>query len=105
MTSEEYRDNLIMVLTSARTLLLVDVPDLLNRISRAETLGPLLDPTLWIRNHQAMEEDKELLEAALPLYNLAKMLQERALARARAECDHDQDKVEACVKCSPRARS
>ena len=37
--------------------------DAVNAANRAETLGPLLDPTLSIQKRKALSEDKEMLEA------------------------------------------
>lgn len=45
-----------------------DIPGMLASIERADSVGPILDPTLWRENQEAMNEDRELLEAALPLY-------------------------------------
>jgi hypothetical protein len=84
MTGEQYQEKLLTILVAARTISDVDVPDLLQRINRADTLGALLDPTLYRKKHGAMMEDKELLEAALPLWRAGKALEERARARARA---------------------
>lgn len=51
-----------------------DLPEILAAISRAETLGPIVDPTLYIRKHKSMEQDKRLVEAALPLWRFTKEL-------------------------------
>jgi hypothetical protein len=47
-----------------------DVPGLLNAIEKAETLGPIVDPTLYREKSGAMAEDAALLRAALPLWKL-----------------------------------
>ena len=51
-----------------------DLPEILAAISRAETIGPLVDPVLYIRKRKAMEQDKQLVEAALPLWRFTKEL-------------------------------
>lgn len=84
MTPEEYRQHLCTIASAAGLIRNVDVPDLLARIERADAFGAVLDPTLYRARHDAMMQDKRLLEAALPLYHLAKELQERALARLNA---------------------
>jgi hypothetical protein len=59
----------------ARMLKQYDIPKLLLAIEHADALGPYLDPTLWIKKAKAMLEDKEMLEAALPLWRLAEKLE------------------------------
>lgn len=76
MTAEEYRANLELVANAARIIVLVDVGDMLDRINRADTLGPMLDPTLWRDKQGAMHEDEEMLRAALPLWRWAKKVAE-----------------------------
>lgn len=51
----------------ARTILKAhedDFAELLRAISRAETLGPILDPTLYRDKRKAMDEDRKVFEAA-----------------------------------------
>lgn len=68
----EYQAALHACATIAKLLQYHDLPALLDAVSTAETVGPLMDPTLWRRQHQAMAEDKALLEAALPLWRWGK---------------------------------
>jgi len=58
-----------------------DLPELLRAIERADAFGPILDPTLYRDRAGAMHEDRELLEAALPLWRFA----QRMKARGRGE--------------------
>jgi hypothetical protein len=44
-----------------------DLPGLLRDIERAHAAGPILDPTLYRDKAKAMDEDAELLRAALKL--------------------------------------
>lgn len=44
-----------------------DIPQLLRDIERADAVGPMLDPTLWKRKRHAMEQDRDLLRAAVRL--------------------------------------
>lgn len=80
MTAEKYQGALLGVVVAARTLLLVDVPDLLSRIERAHSFGAVLDPTLYREMVEAMDHDKAMLEAALPLWRWAKEFEARAEA-------------------------
>jgi hypothetical protein len=76
----EYRSALLLILNSARVMTVVDLPKLLSDIEHAHAVGPMLDPTLYREKMRAMDEDKEILTAALPLWKLAKKLEERARA-------------------------
>lgn len=51
-----------------------DLPKLLEAIEHADVVGPFFDPTAWMRKREALEQDRELLQAALPLWKLGKEL-------------------------------
>lgn len=83
MTAEQYQQQLFTVATTARLLVDVDIPDLLQRIERAHSLGSMIDPTLYRDKVVAMDQDKDMLEAALPLWRWARKI--RASAQAAQE--------------------
>lgn len=60
-----------------------DIPAMLRAINHSEAMGPMIDPTLYREKIDAMMQDKDLLEAALPLYRWAK--QQKALAEEKAK--------------------
>lgn len=72
--TEKYREAMYAILTAMRILAPHDLNDILNAIVRAETIGPMIDPTLWINKSQAMSEDKEVIKSALPLWKMARTL-------------------------------
>jgi hypothetical protein len=76
---EQYKQALMAARMCATLMAVHDIPKMLEAISRSESLGPLLDPTAWIKNHKAMEEDKGLLTAAAPIAALGKSLLERGI--------------------------
>jgi hypothetical protein len=82
MTPERYQQQLINVAMTARLLVDVDVPDLLQRIERAHSFGCMVDPTLYRDKVGAMDQDKEMLEAALPLWRWVRQVRQRALEQA-----------------------
>lgn len=84
-TAERYQAALLCVFQCAQFISTADVPDLLARIERAHSFGALLDPTLYRQKVQAMDQDKEMIEAALPLWRWAKRLEERVKAKAAAQ--------------------
>lgn len=73
-----HRQQLIMVATSASILADLDIPGMIADIARAEALGPLLDAKAWKDRHAQMEQDKEMLTAALPLWRFGQKLKELA---------------------------
>ncbi len=68
---EAYRQAVMMAIAAARVLATYDLPELLRAIGHADSIGPLLNPTLWIEKNKAMAENAELLRAALPLWKWA----------------------------------
>jgi pyrimidine operon attenuation protein/uracil phosphoribosyltransferase len=78
----KYRLALRGVVTAAHMLAGHDIPGLIEAIERAHTTGPILDPTLYRDKAKAMDEDAELLRAALPLWKLTRE-RARKLAEAR----------------------
>ena len=71
---EEYRQTVSQVVLVANLLAEHDIPKLLEAIERADAVGGLLDPTAWMRKHKAMDEDRQVLRAALQLYWVGKKL-------------------------------
>lgn len=69
------------------------VPDLPGRIrqgERALDVGGILDPTLWRASHHKLEEDLEMLRAALPLWRLGdrhvtRLAAHKLVAQAQAQ--------------------
>jgi len=86
MTVEEYRMQIGLCITAARIIADTDLPDILKRIELADSLGGIVDPTLWRDRRQAMEEDKRLVKAAFPLW---KMAQELKLMQPKQEATED----------------
>ena len=74
--TEHYRDAMYAILTAMKILAPHDLPGILNAISRSESIAPFIDPTLWRDKHEAMSEDKEVFESALPLWKMARSLME-----------------------------
>lgn len=77
MTQDDYAAAIMSCVMAARLLSLHDLPGILAAIERTEALGPLLDPTLYRDRSRAMWDDKEMLEAAMPLWRLAERLKEK----------------------------
>ncbi len=84
----EYRAAIQAAVVASKMLVIHDVPDLLEAIERAHAVGPMLDPTLYRDKAKAMDEDKEILEAALPLWRLGRKLQARIEGRPSSSAAH-----------------
>lgn len=72
MTTEEYQQVLRIAASAANLLSGFDIPELLCAIDRANSIGPVLNPSLWQEKREAMSQDRDLLEAARPLWLWAK---------------------------------
>ena len=67
MTAEEYaeaQEGLVIVAAMVRNL---PLEEMLRAIARAETVAPILDPTLFLRAGAKMAQVKQLAEALLPV--------------------------------------
>lgn len=76
MSNEEFiivRDQLILV---TRLLVCLDLENFITLIDQADTLGPILDPTLWRAAHVNMERLKELAVAARVIQMVVKTFPE-----------------------------
>lgn len=73
--TETYRSAVLMCAMAGNALAQHDLPKLLEAIEHAHAIGPILDPTLYRDKMPAMEQDKELLLAALPLWRWIKSRQ------------------------------
>jgi len=67
----KYQNDLHVLAIAACTISLIDIPGYLKAIERVENTAWFLDPTLYQEKGEAMRQDKELLQAALPLYQWA----------------------------------
>ena len=72
--AESWCDDLVLIVSVAGLLSQLDLPAMLERIERAHALGPMLDPTLYRAKAKAMDEDAELIRAALPLWRHAQKM-------------------------------
>lgn len=65
MTIQQYRDHVAMCYYILGVLRGLPMQELADAITRAESVGPLLDPTLYRKQAQAMEEDARVVRALL----------------------------------------
>ena len=69
---EEYRPALEQVYMAAIILAGLPLREMLNAIGGAETVGAILDPTLYREKAAAMAEDKKVIRAAMALAAIGK---------------------------------
>jgi hypothetical protein len=81
---ERYRHAVLQVHAAAALLQQHNIPDLLAAIDRADSVGPMFDPTAWKEKHAAMAEDREALQAARALWLFGRRMEQR---RAMKEGD------------------
>lgn len=63
MRAEEYASTQMQIVTFANLVLDMPLDEFLRAINRADTLGPIFDPTLWIKGQEKMHEVERLARA------------------------------------------
>lgn len=75
MTSMEYESQLRRLAMVAQLIADVPIADLQNHVTLAETLGPIMEPTAWIRGGaDNLRGARDLLDAASPLVQFGSTL-------------------------------
>lgn len=69
----QWRHAVFVCVMAARTLATFDLGKFIQQGTQAETMGPLLDPTLYIRKGQALREDIQTFAAALEFVGRVKL--------------------------------
>lgn len=70
VTDAEYRMHMDLLAATGRLLLMVPVDELLQVVNLSETLGPILEPTAFLRGGaERLVEQRQVLEAAATLRN------------------------------------
>lgn len=63
MDKEKYQGHLITLWGMANVIKKIPVKEMLNAINRTQTIGPFVDPTLYLNKQNALQEDKEMIAA------------------------------------------
>lgn len=61
------REGWTLLANYARIIAMLPLETWLEAINRAEAVGPIVDPTLWIKANGNMADVKRLIQAAMPL--------------------------------------
>jgi hypothetical protein len=87
-TKEEWANAIMTIAMAARMVAQWDLEGMISRGETALGAGVFFDPTLWIQKRKALEEDLEMVRAALPLLRVAEKLGAAAVeARARLDAE------------------
>ena len=84
MDNFDYQNSMLLLIGQCRVVAALDLDELHRAQVHAQDFGCFTDPTLWREKIKALTEDRELVEAALPLWRYAKKLEAAAKARAEA---------------------
>lgn len=76
MSDEDYVQAQESIVLLARLVQCIDLPGFLARISQAEAVGPILEPTLYRAAMDNLEAIKRLAEALLPFQRKAMALRD-----------------------------
>lgn len=64
MTGEEYQEYLNRLSLAGQLIADVPIAELLNTISHCDTIGPIVDPTAWMRGADNLRDQEDLVRAA-----------------------------------------
>lgn len=73
--AEQQRFRVLQCYQLAALAALIPTGDMLAAIERADSIGAIIDPTLYRANHAAMMEDKRVVEAVHALAELGRAIQ------------------------------
>lgn len=76
MTRDEYQQAVTACAISAGVLAQHGIDSAIRSIDLADSVGPIVDPSLWMKKRGAMGEDRELLLAARKLAELGRRMKE-----------------------------
>ena len=84
----DYQEQLEIALMATRAFFAlaneVDFTQLILRMERADALGPMIDPTLWIKAHGGLDSQRKTIEAAAAFKRaLQKQLDDEAKRKPR----------------------
>ena len=79
MNDQRYKHTQDQILEIAKMTIQLDIPGFLERISTAEAVAPILDPTLYIKASKNMAEIKMLAEGLIDFSNTVEALKEKAV--------------------------
>ncbi len=65
MDKTEYLIQLKSIFNAAKLIRPLKIQDVLDEMNHAETIGPILDPTLYLKSAKGLEWQKRTVEAAL----------------------------------------
>lgn len=64
MDEEDFHATMGLVLNSARMLRILDLEGFVSACNRADSVGPIVDPTLWMKGHGDLDRCRRIAAAA-----------------------------------------
>ena len=77
LTDEEYTAIQSQLVAFAGIVSDMRLEEFIQRISRTETIAPLIDPTLYMQAHENLADIKELASSLLPFQKAINKIKER----------------------------
>lgn len=81
LTADEYSEAQQQIMWLGSIVLNLPLEAMLADIAHAEAVGPIVDPTLWIRGHAKLAQVRELAEAFAEVQRVARRHVGQAVAR------------------------
>jgi hypothetical protein len=88
LSEQEYREGLVVAHLVAKTIAQLPLEEMLALIDRCEAIGPMIDPTAFMKGAKRMGEDKEIIEA------LARAKKRIIKLRAQRRAPHVDEKLQ-----------
>lgn len=85
ISREDYMQTQIQLTLLAGIVHDLPLHDFLQAINHTDTIGPILNPTLWIRGERTMHEFEKLADALLPFQKAAAEFIKKAEEQKRNE--------------------
>lgn len=80
MTAEEYEQLQVQVLLVGGLVREWDIDGALEAIGHADSVGPIVDPTAWMRGQASMHDYERMLRALLPFKAVVEEIAGKAVA-------------------------
>jgi len=78
MREQEFLTIQHQILALAPIVAEMDLVEFIDTIEQADTIGPMLAPSLWMRKHEDMDRIRQLAEALLPFRRAVLKMREEA---------------------------
>jgi len=81
MDKKDYIDTQTKIITMSQIVSELPLQKFISAIDQADTLGPLIDPTLWIQGQNQMKKVKKLAQALFEFQLVSKEIIDKSFMR------------------------